>query len=68
MPGSPEQARSTAELVDSMFGSLFDATERALLLQRIEGFDAANPGLDNARRITGWIDVAYAFQAERRDP
>lgn len=66
MAGKPEQGKSTAELVDSMFGSLFDEQERAQLLARIEAFDSDNPGLSNAQRITGWIDVAYAFQAERR--
>jgi hypothetical protein len=54
---------SLATLVDHMFDAVLESHERAQLLSWIEAWDAANPHVDNAHRITGWIDVAYAFQA-----
>lgn len=52
-------------LVDNMFADVFTPAERQQLLVRIEAWEAANPGLTSAQRITGWIDVAYAYQAEK---
>jgi len=57
---------SVDSLVDRMFDQLLDSDERAELLVRIRAWEAANPDVDNAHRITGWIDVAYEFQAGRR--
>ena len=50
-----------------MFDQVLSATERAELLVWIRRWDAANPNADPAHRVTGWIDVAYAFQA-RSEP
>lgn len=50
-------------LVDHMFDQVLEADARAGLLVWIREWEAANPDVDNAHRITGWIDVAYAFQA-----
>lgn len=50
-------------LVEHMFEQVLDADERAELLIWIKNWDAANPDADAAHRVTGWIDVAYAFQA-----
>jgi hypothetical protein len=50
-------------LVDHMFDQVLEAPQRAELLQWIRAWEAANPDVDSAHRITGWIDVAYAFQA-----
>jgi hypothetical protein len=52
-------------LVDRMFDQVLDPDERAELMLRIRAWEAANPDVDNAHRITGWIDVAYEFQARR---
>jgi hypothetical protein len=52
-------------LVDRMFDQVLDPDERAELMVRIRAWEAANPDVDNAHRITGWIDVAYEFQARR---
>jgi hypothetical protein len=54
---------SIESLVDHMFDQVLTADERAELLIRIRAWEAANPDVDNAHRITGWIDVAYEFQA-----
>lgn len=51
-------------LVDRMFDRVFEAGERAELLVWIQKWEAANPDVDAAYRITGWIDVAYEFQAQ----
>lgn len=60
----PEVGRpNLATLVDHMFDRVLEAPERAQLLSWIEAWEAANPDVDNAHRVTGWIDVAYAFQA-----
>jgi hypothetical protein len=56
-PGSIEQ------LVEHMFDQVFTEDERAELLVWIHRWEAANPDVDAAHRVTGWIDVAYAFQA-----
>jgi hypothetical protein len=53
-------------LVDNMFSEVFSGDERALLLERIKRWEARNPGLTSAERVTAWIDVAYAFQEECR--
>jgi hypothetical protein len=50
-------------LVDHMFDQVLEAPQRAELIDWIRAWEAANPDVDNAHRITGWIDVAYAFQA-----
>lgn len=42
---------------------VFEAAERAELLTWIRAWEDAHPDVDNAHRITGWIDVAYAFQS-----
>ena len=36
--------------------------ERADLLTWIQAWEAENPDVTAAERVTGWIDVAYAFQ------
>jgi hypothetical protein len=54
---------SVDSLVDRMFDQVLDRDERAELMVRIRAWEAANPDVDNAHRITGWIDVAYEFQA-----
>ena len=66
---SPRMARATAPdvstLVDTMFEAVLTPDERAELLIWIRRWEAENPDVDNAHRITGWIDVAYAFQEWR---
>jgi len=59
---------SVDSLVDRMFDQVLDRDERAELMVRIRAWEAANPDVDNAHRITGWIDVAYEFQARRPVP
>jgi hypothetical protein len=54
---------SLQTLVDHMFDQVLEAPERSALIFWILEWEAANPEVDNAHRITGWIDVAYAFQA-----
>ena len=56
---------SVDALVDRMFDQVLDHDERSELMVRIRAWEAANPDVDNAHRITGWIDVAYEFQARR---
>lgn len=51
------------DLIEHMFEQVLDAAERAELRTWIEAWEAANPDADAAHRVTGWIDVAYAFQA-----
>ncbi len=51
-----------AALVDSMFGEVFTLDERADLLTWIHAWEAENPDVSAAERVTGWIDVAYSFQ------
>jgi hypothetical protein len=44
-------------LVEHMFDQVFSESER------IRQWDAENPDVDAAHRVTGWIDVAYLYQA-----
>jgi hypothetical protein len=53
-------------LVEHMFDQVLDDHERAELLVWIKRWEVANPDADAAHRVTGWIDVAYAFQARNR--
>ena len=46
-----------------MFDQVLSASEREELLVWIHRWEAANPDADPAHRVTGWIDVAYEFQA-----
>jgi hypothetical protein len=57
---------SVESLVDRLFDRVLEPDERAELLIRIQAWEAANPGVDNARRVTGWIDVTYEFHAQQR--
>lgn len=50
-------------LVGHMFEQVLTGPERAELLIWNHRWEAANPDLDPAHRVTGWIDVACAFQA-----
>ncbi|HYO17064.1 MAG TPA: hypothetical protein VES02_00150 [Dermatophilaceae bacterium] len=50
-------------LVEHLFEQVLTDPERAELLIWIHRWEAANPDADPAHRVTGWIDVAYAFQA-----
>jgi hypothetical protein len=52
-------------LVEHMFDQVLGEPERAELLLWIREWEAANPDVDAAHRVTGWIDIAYAFQARR---
>ena len=45
-----------------MFGEVFTPEERGNLLTWIQAWEDENPGVSAAERVTGWIDVAYAFQ------
>ena len=54
---------SLPALVDHMFELVLDEAERRELLTWIQAWEAENPDVDAAHRVTGWIDVAYAFQA-----
>jgi hypothetical protein len=62
MRSLPRAHLDVAVLVDRMFGEVFTAEERADLLTWIEAWEAENPDATSAERVTGWIDVAYAFQ------
>ena len=62
MRSRPRAHLDVAVLVDSMFGEVFTAEERADLLTWIRAWEAENPDVTAAQRVTGWIDVAYAFQ------
>jgi hypothetical protein len=50
-------------LVEHMFDQVFSESERGELLAWIRRWDAENPDVDAAHRVTGWIDVAYLYQA-----
>lgn len=52
-------------LVSNMFRDVFTEDERADLHARIAAWERANPGRSGADRVTAWIDIAYAYQAER---
>ena len=53
-------------LVNHMFDQVLESPERAELISWIREWEDANPDVDNAHRITGWIDVAYDYQARAR--
>ena len=61
---TPDSAR-LRPLVDRMFSEVLTAEERAELLEWITAWEAENPDAPAAQRVTGWIDVAYAFQASK---
>lgn len=63
--GRRDSSPDVAALVENMFADVLTPSERQALLARIEDWEAANPGLTSAERITGWIDVAYEYQAEK---
>lgn len=63
--GRKDPPTEVAALVENMFADVLTPAERQVLLARIEEWEAANPGLTSAQRITGWIDVAYEYQAEK---
>ncbi len=54
---------SLVGMIDRMFDQVLTEDERVELLAWIEEWETANPDADSAHRVTGWIDVAYAFQA-----
>lgn len=54
--------RDVSALVDHMFADVFTAEERVGLLEWVSRWDAENPDVAAAPRVTGWIDVAYAYQ------
>ena len=54
-------------LVEHMFDQVLTESERAELLVWIRRWEAAHPDADPSHRVTGWIDVAYAFQT-RTEP
>jgi hypothetical protein len=60
------QSTDLAALVDHMFADVLKPDERQELLGHIEEWEAANPDVSPAQRVTAWIDVAYEFQARRR--
>lgn len=62
MRSRPRAQLDVAALVDRMFGEVFTEEERADLLAWITAWEAENPDVTAAERVTGWIDVAYAFQ------
>ena len=62
MRSRPRAQLDVAVLVDRMFGEVFTKEERANLLTWIQAWEDENPGVRAAERVTGWIDVAYAFQ------
>jgi hypothetical protein len=53
-------------LVDRMFENVMNESERAELLVCIREWESANPEVDAAHRVTGWIDVAYDLRASKR--
>jgi hypothetical protein len=62
MRSRPRAQLDVAALVDRMFGEVFTDEERADLLTWIRAWESENPDVTAADRVTGWIDVAYAFQ------
>ena len=48
-----------------MFDQVLGESERAELMRWIHEWESAHPGIDAAHRLTGWIDVAYAFESRR---
>ena len=65
MKRRPPEPGNLAALVDNMFANVLTVDERRELLVHIRAWEEANPDVTPAERVTGWIDVAYAFQAER---
>ena len=63
-----DPSRTIEKLVDHMFDQVFADAERTELLTWIRRWDIENPDVDAAHRLTGWIDVAYAFQMRRTRP
>jgi hypothetical protein len=63
--GNGPSAGDIAHLVDHMFSEVLDENERAELLAWIHAWEARNPDVDAAHRVTGWIDVAYAYHSRR---
>ena len=60
---SPSRTRlDVTVLVDTMFAEGLMPDERADLLTWIHAWEAENPDVTAAERVTGWIDVAYSFQ------
>jgi hypothetical protein len=59
----PDVSLNLESLVHHMFDQVLDESERAELMSWIRRWEAANPGVDAAHRVTGWIDVAYEFQS-----
>jgi hypothetical protein len=57
--------RKIDSLVDNMFRDVFTDEERAELVERIKVWEVDHPGLTPSQRISGWIDLAYDFQAGR---
>lgn len=53
-------------LVDRMFEQVMSESERSELLVCIREWESANPKVDAAHRVTGWIDVAYDLRARNR--
>jgi hypothetical protein len=66
MADRARERRDLAALVDNMFAEVLTPEERAGLLEWIRVWEEANPGATSAQRVTGWIDVAYAYQARGR--
>lgn len=58
----PRPVRDISTLVESMFADVFTDDERTILLERIREWERENPDVGQAQRVTGWIDVAYAYQ------
>lgn len=64
--GAQSSSRDISSLVDNMFRDVFTPDERRALLERITAWEAQNPGLSAGDRVTGWIDIAYEFQARQQ--
>jgi hypothetical protein len=62
---SVDSPANLERLVEHMFDQVLGPLERAELLSWIAEWEKANPDVDAAHRVTGWIDVAYAYQAYR---
>lgn len=65
LPERPRRPRTVDELVDRMFADVFSEDQRIALRSRVAAWEAANPGAKASVRVEAWIDIAYAFQAER---
>ena len=52
-----------ATLVDHMFEQVMGEAERAELLASIKAWEAENPEVDSAHRVTAWIDIAYEVRS-----